>query len=187
MAAIRRNVKPALGHACEAPAEARCGTNLSCIKTRPDGRAPPGHPARAALARRSRAPWRRKQSATTSPDGPLAVCGVCPPPHNRPRQSGRVNGAYGVARDGRKRPPLTRPASRATRQLRRARGRVCGPQRVGTVVRSSGGPCRSGFDPNRRGTQTRSVPPVASSRLARLPMPCPWFPYPRRMHRGKAS
>ena len=25
---------------------------------------------------------------------------VCPPPHNRPRLPGRVNGAFGVARDG---------------------------------------------------------------------------------------
>ena len=29
---------------------------------------------------------------------------VCPPPHNRPRLPGRVNGAYGKSRDGRKRP-----------------------------------------------------------------------------------
>ena len=44
-------------------------------------------------------------------------------PHNRSRQSGRVTGAYGVARDGQA-PPLMRPASRAMRQLRRAGTRV---------------------------------------------------------------
>jgi hypothetical protein len=71
-----------------------------------------GHLRRAVLGRSMGAPT----SLLDEAQRPTRVC-VCAPPPNRPRQPG-VHGACGAARNGRKRPPLTWPTSRAMRQLR---------------------------------------------------------------------
>ena len=93
---------------------------------RPDSRPAGGHLRRAVLGR-----TRGHQLTGPTPEVPQQLC-ACPPPHNRPRLPGPITAptaSHAMAHA----PPLTRPTSRARRQLRRAGTGLCSVYSKGTA------------------------------------------------------